>query len=364
MSVDKEKILGLVSRIRQFGGGGDVSLPSSFVPIKYAEKEYANVQDAGAAGQDFNTTWLQNRDGILKKNAEEAGWTNPEKAFRAEKVNTSVPVFGYDYDPGVGVLGNVNWLGTSLSPSYGNMKMPGTVELGKKNGSYSGSASVHEFAHALGLDKPQERVIENRGIQPVSGERNDYLDSATEVYSRLQQLRNDAKLDPYKVYNAEDIQEMRNNAALDQQNLLNRYSDDDILFLLNDVAQNPLNKDYTNYAARGGQLKNCFEPGGSIPTLEEYYAKQADSVRNAALNNSRTRTLPRSIPDGFVDLQGEEDLLRGLAAEHAAAVVPQYDSFVSPVGYRFDAEHTRLGRYLNTLGNLEQYRSASYNNLP
>jgi len=112
---------------------------------------------------------------------------------------------------------------------------------------------VHELSHSLGNDsmewmsKPQERAIHKlmrsryeNGVSPMRSSfgsvDESYPDSPSEIYSRLMELRQMNGLDPKKVYTADDVRELRKSGK--DADILNRYTDDVILELLNNIASN------------------------------------------------------------------------------------------------------------------------------
>lgn len=113
----------------------------------------------------------------------------------------------------------------------------------------SNSTIIHERTHAsdpipqknkinlLRYDRPNDFFrggYDNIYLDGV--EKSYYYDSDSEIYSRLMQFRYDNKLNPKKKYTIEDIQKMRQNNTIKDSNLLNRYKDEYIQRLLNDVA--------------------------------------------------------------------------------------------------------------------------------
>lgn len=232
------------------------------VPVKYADWTYRTAEEADRAGMDFNSTWLRNRQDILLKNAREAGWKKPERALdleldperfnaRLKEIDGSLTVGGRDSSGYTSFRG----LPYTMVPSYerGYRRFPWGV---------LGDSAVHETAHGLGRGKPQEKVIQNRKIRPVSGTVDPYLDSATEIYSRLQEFRNDRKVDPLKTITKDDIDTWKKDTKSPDYDLLNRYSEEDLLFLFNDVAQKNIAVP-ANVAAFGGFLRD-YKSGGKI----------------------------------------------------------------------------------------------------
>ena len=109
-----------------------------------------------------------------------------------------------------------------------------------KTNSYD-SQLLHEQSHAS-LAIPQETKIST--IVPTEDQ---YLDDPSEIYSRLNQLRQYYKLDPSKIYQKSDIKKLKGPGF----DILNRYDDKTILRLLNEVADNNTKPELVNYAQDG-----------------------------------------------------------------------------------------------------------------
>lgn len=132
---------------------------------------------------------------------------------------------------------------------------------------------THENTHTLSYRDPvygpstaQSRRIADRmntGESLMEGvEYEDYIDDANEIYSRLMEFRRENNLDPKKKYTKDDIKSLREkyknkNDDNDSYGVIDRYNDDFLLFLLNDIAYNKNSGDSgIQYAETGG-------PGGS-----------------------------------------------------------------------------------------------------
>jgi hypothetical protein len=106
------------------------------------------------------------------------------------------------------------------------------------------SVMLHERTHALNnvfsedaIDRKLEEKNNNYIIK--TDELSNYYDQPHEIYARLMQLRHDLKLDPTKRdYKASELMDKYGEDVLNQYDIFNRYSDEFIEFLLNDVAQN------------------------------------------------------------------------------------------------------------------------------
>lgn len=98
------------------------------------------------------------------------------------------------------------------------------------------------------------------GIYPTSGKADGYLDSPSEVYSRLMEFRYFVGANPNYTWTKEDLKKYE--PALEKFSL-RRYSDDDLLKLLNEIAQNNSSfqkSDNAYLAALGGNLKSTGGP--------------------------------------------------------------------------------------------------------
>ena len=112
------------------------------------------------------------------------------------------------------------------------------------------STLLHEQSHAS-IATPQE----NRIDQIITNKLDNYLDSPTEIYSRLNQLRKYYNFDPNKLWDKKDIKELKrkNGPTFD---ILDRYSDEELIRLFNEVADNSSipSDQYTIYARNGVKL--------------------------------------------------------------------------------------------------------------
>lgn len=138
----------------------------------------------------------------------------------------------------------------------------------------STSTAIHEWTHSS-LPDAQEKVIkkyqdnfgdtvyDNKTIVP-----DEYLDNPQEIYARLMQLRYSINADPNHKFTKEEIQ---NYNKENTYNLLNRYSDDFLLYLFNNVAQAPTKKkDTTLYAQSGLKIPKYQEPWNVLPEQMQF----------------------------------------------------------------------------------------------
>lgn len=140
---------------------------------------------------------------------------------------------------------------------------------------------VHERTHAVPSEGPR-KVIDNiltpsfKGTPYLDGvERDDYYDNSWEVYSRLMEFRHNNNLDPNKEVTLEDIKKMRKNKDIKDYGILNRYNDETLYRLFNNVAQSNIGKDVSHMARYGGHLK---AEGGNKQTAKNILKQQVSML--------------------------------------------------------------------------------------
>lgn len=243
--------------------------------------EVDNIQSTPA--QDFIASWLSNRQEQFKENFRNSGstmvpysvlpksWSN-KAAFKEyqNQLKNLRTVKQYD------VLGNTKFPHVPesefeaikrLSNHTGGAYNPSSHSISYIS-PYAGT-DVHELTHSLNAD-PQINTIRYgfEGDKLQEGKQyNSYKDSADEIYSRLMQFRYLNKLDPKEKYTVEDIKKWRE--KYDDTDIINRYSDEYLLHLLNNVAstKSSLEKDGRKLAAYGGPLRNEYD---NLESPEEY----------------------------------------------------------------------------------------------
>jgi len=99
---------------------------------------------------------------------------------------------------------------------------------------------------------PPEDAIINLGLSNKD-DYDYYWDDNREIYSRLMEFRKQNKLHPSKYQDKEQIKKWRDSGKL-KQFMLDRYDDDTLLYLFNEVAQNNSTKNAGYYAAKGAKL--------------------------------------------------------------------------------------------------------------
>ena len=149
---------------------------------------------------------------------------------------------------------------------------------------------VHELTHGLGAT-PQEVAIakymkdKTYISNPKSnGEESEefykYLDNPTEVYSRRNEVLHWYDKEPEYKYDKTDLEKMRK--LIDDSNLkegfLDRYDDNFLLYLMNDVADNSKQTNRANFVNKGGILKGQNGLG-----IQQYIDYSKMSPRKKAL---------------------------------------------------------------------------------
>lgn len=153
-------------------------------------------------------------------------------------------------------------------------------DINKRYTAYKSNSSlptrIHERTHIMSANGPQLEYIQklkdnfdylDRDIiswikdKTTSTKHHksfqDYLDEPTEIYSRLMQLRYDNNINPKKIWTLDDIKKLRKNVK--DYRIFSRYSDEFILKLFNEVAQNNQNSSEQPLYAKSGTKLNPIE---------------------------------------------------------------------------------------------------------
>lgn len=246
------------------------------------EVDNVNTTDA----QDYIASWLSQRQEQLRENVRHnsqrfllpKSWSNKATFNEYQRqLKNLQSVKQYD------VLGNTSfpqapkeeWEAVKrLTTNVGGAYNPKTHSISYINP--TSTTDIHELTHSLDAE-PQINAIRYPNIQ---GEMlregvkyNSYYDSAPEIYPRLMEFRKNFNLDPKRTYTPEDIKKFRE--KYDSNNILNRYSDEYIEHLLNNVASIKDNRDVKNIADRGGFIQDSTAPvqrpiaPGNFQTQEE-----------------------------------------------------------------------------------------------
>lgn len=149
--------------------------------------------------------------------------------------------------------------GAYYKPTWNNNFKDEEIFIAPKGAFLDRSTPLHEMVHAA----TNKYKIQQAAINEILGGslyyktgtsnyKDKYLDDPSEVYSRLMQFRYDNKLTPNYKVTKKDLERWRKSETVNGYNLINRYDDDVLLKLFNDVAMN--NTDYSSdvlFAANG-----------------------------------------------------------------------------------------------------------------
>jgi hypothetical protein len=125
-----------------------------------------------------------------------------------------------------------------------------------------GTNQRHESTHALNA-QPQRILIKNILLDKKN--KDEYYDKATEVYSRMMQMRLDNNFDPNKIWKKEDMEYLKELNDKNNYNLTNRYTEEEFLELLNEIAQNKTSQTQDNFPmAKKGGLVPRHQTGSAI----------------------------------------------------------------------------------------------------
>lgn len=200
----------------------------------------------------FHQNWLKQRIPILAQNAKISEDEAQKLVNKQIEDLKNTPEYMYDSPPYYREL--------SIQDQYDaeNALDNGAYALYDADGKFivyqdpylKDFAKTHERTHAMNPVEQELAITkyknEKRKIFANPKQKYDrYLDSSTEVYARLMDAREKYKLNPRKVYTKDDIQKIREQIkkdwGVDETNIFNRYDDDYISHLLNDIAQNDSN---------------------------------------------------------------------------------------------------------------------------
>ena len=151
------------------------------------------------------------------------------------------------------ISGGFNLIGLGKYDTASNkIKLLGSSDLKKISPNFDRDQLViHELTHSINNNslhtkesKTNERFVDNntlriKDIINSKQTKDKYWDNPSEINARLMEFRYKNKIDPNKVFTNDDIDSMRLNKNLIQKELINRYSNKQLLQLLNDVAQLP-----------------------------------------------------------------------------------------------------------------------------
>ena len=140
------------------------------------------------------------------------------------------------------------------------------------------STIVHEIQHGSRLNKMGTIRTEWKHKGPFLYESDrpyiqilkdgvdydNYLDDSDEIYSRLMQMRYRNKLDPTHKYTIDEVKAMRNDKNFKSKYIFDRYTDEFILRLLNDIAKNNIDNNNEYDIKYVDKTKNMASYGGIL----------------------------------------------------------------------------------------------------
>jgi hypothetical protein len=177
---------------------------------------------------------------------------------------------------------NIEYKGYEPYSKKGNVYMLPSTNKFVKN---------HEYTHAIHFRASGYNYGKNI-INSVTNKSDKYLSDPTEVYARLNVLRQSLNLDPLKKYNLEETKEILNNA-----NKIGQKSSQGVLNSLE-------NGDYSNTPSNNGNEEQIFELLKVIDNKPENLQKLLNEI---ALNNQKTDNFKNLAKYGKVieDNQGQ-----------------------------------------------------------
>lgn len=236
------------------------------------DKDYVQSYFIAKDKNYFIKDWLNKRKNILEKNISNNSNVNEELQKQLNNLN-SVKEYSFTKDMDfMPYYTKSSWLRTDAMNQYFNdfsenldYRQSNNAELLGENmrnhfvGAYypnhtigytetNPSAFIHERTHSLKADA-QKNAIEQLNLKL----KDSYYDNPSEIYSRLMEFRYANKLNPNKIYTIEDVKKFKEDPNVHDFELLDRYSEEDVLKLLNEIAYNNTNKSI-NIAKKGCKL--------------------------------------------------------------------------------------------------------------
>lgn len=180
------------------------------------------------------------------------------------------------------------------------------------------SVMAHEATHAAGLEISEaltKDIFQNSLQDGVTYDK--YLDSESEIYARIMQLRHDFNIDPKKEFQPEDVQELRNkckqadeegNAKTDNH-IFDRYSDQQVQDWLNytseikkdtkKIDRNMLRDSLRADADVAWNNFNVFKRGQQF--LTDYYENHPKTKEALMAAREKVKDMVTRSKDGLVD---------------------------------------------------------------
>lgn len=220
------------------------------------------------------------------------------------------------------------------------------------------STLLHEQSHAS-IATPQE----NRIDQIITNKLDNYLDSPTEIYSRLNQLRKYYNFDPNKLWDKKSIRELKRKNG-PTFNILDRYSDEELIRLFNEVADNSSipSDQYTIYAKNGVKLTK--EQQEYINRLQKNQPQlKADNrtkeLKEALNRDSRNKRIGNTIKEAA--LNTAEGLTSAVYPIVGAGLAVK-NAFTNPTGAYVDVASMIIPQIKNTKKLIPKINQANFKN--
>lgn len=221
--------------------------------------------------EQFNKWWLSNRRDKLTLTSP-IDWKQTDLYPMAKE---ALDALKYKYEPWEQVqsisTNRLSNIGGYYDHSTHTVHLPYTIKHKNENGnilkeidvSNIPSIYVHETAHGAFIE-PEQSIQINRLLDPKYND--SYLDSPTEINSRLMQLRFQNGFNPNHIFTKEEVENLKQNPNVIDYDILNRYDSETIVNLLNEVASNKITSN-PNLAKHGGIMKSQ----NNLPSFEDWY---------------------------------------------------------------------------------------------
>ena len=227
---------GIRESYNAFADGGDTSVISYGTKLKVGEP----IDKSGAKEEQlYINNWLKSRKNTGNYNDQLGGLeynrqiTNMYNAEEVDPVDFYYNINKKYRTPGDSPYNDAIELAKmDVEEGVQGKYSPDTNQISTRYSQNIPSTRIHEWTHSLNAT-PQESLIQK--YIPITDE---YLDSPTEIYSRLMQMRKRNNLDPNKNYSFDEIKKMIKNKSSEDYNFLDRYTLKQLHFLINRVAQN------------------------------------------------------------------------------------------------------------------------------
>ena len=291
---------------------------------------YAPIKGYKTKGYDTETTqwlfdWLNNRRKILLDNYNNYGYALSkytakegkdirDTKFEREKVNAMYNPIDYlrGYDPNRTKLNKIlyteienagsapeinvpdNYGNMPIEPSYGTLGLytepnnwDGTGHYIAYLGYPSKTTKIHERTHAMNAS-PQHDAIS----KIITKSEDEYLDNPKEIYARLMQYRYNNELKPTDII---DKNYLNKNREKLKKLELDRYKDEELIRLFNEVAQNDMNKNNLDairfYGKNGGTIHINPANRGKFNATKRRTGKTTEELTHSKNPKTRKRAI-------------------------------------------------------------------------